>query len=74
MLSKSEIFFFKGRTSKGSTGRSRQDAGQEGRAGPGHMCLLGSMGGKLWGSQAEARLVNSNTDEQGFGKLHNDLM
>lgn len=40
----------------------------------GHTFLLGSMGRKLWGSQAEARLVNSNTDEQGFGKLHNDLM
>ena len=26
----------------------------------GHTFLLGSMGRKLWGSQAEARLVNSN--------------
>lgn len=32
------------------------------------MPLLGSMG-KLWGSWAKARFVNSNQKEQGFGKV-----
>lgn len=34
-----------------------------------HMPLLRSRGKVLWGSQAKARLVNSNQKQQSFGKL-----
>ena len=39
----------------------------------GHMPLLGSVIGVLWGSQAKARLVNSNQKEWDFVKLHSGL-
>lgn len=34
-----------------------------------HMHLLGSTGRVLWGSQARAKLVNSNQKEQDFGRF-----
>lgn len=43
-------------------GRSRQSSERVGedRQDPGHIPLLGSMGGVLWVSQAKARFLHSN--------------
>ena len=36
----------------------------------GHMSVLGSKSGMLWGSQVKVGLVNSNKNEWDFGKLY----
>lgn len=41
--------------------------------GPGTCAFIRVMGGVPWVSQAKARLVNSNQNECGFGKLHGVL-
>lgn len=50
-------------TLRGHTGRSMQSADVE-RQDLGHMLLLGSMGGVLGGTWAEARLVSSNPESR----------
>lgn len=52
--------------SRDHRGRSRQSAKREAR--PGHMPLLGSLGGVFWGSRAKL-LVNSNQKSRVFAKL-----
>ena len=51
-------------------GRSRRGAGRERAAGPGHVPLLGPMGGALWASWTQVGLVHSNPIELGLGELH----
>lgn len=46
-------------------GKSRQSADRE--PGPGHMPLLRYMGGVLWSSQVQSRLVNSNWKRRVLG-------
>lgn len=43
-------------------------------AGPKAHAFIRVRGGILWGSQATARLVNSNSKEMGFGKVHEGLI
>lgn len=53
-------------------GQGREQAGR--RQDLGHGPLLGTESGKLWGSQAKARLVNENQKQQGFGKLQGGVL
>lgn len=61
-----------GHGARGHKGRSRWGIAEK-VTGPGAHASLRVMGGGPWGSQAKARLVNSNQSDCGFGEHHGVL-
>lgn len=59
---------------QGATWGDKAGCRQRQRQDLGHTSLLGSVNEVFWDSQANARLVNSNQNQQGFGKLHRGLI